>query len=148
MLCTVISGWWLTATSVLALSASGETEELLRILPAIARFQVKIIAICGNAESTLAQNAHVFLDVNIEQEACPLESRADFKHDGNAGARRRARDGAAGSARISKGGFREISSRRNGRPQFAHAGSPDNATAEALALVASGHDGFATCLKR
>jgi arabinose-5-phosphate isomerase len=57
---------------VLALSASGETEELLRILPAIARFQVKIIAICGESKSTLAQNAHVFLDVNIEQEACPL----------------------------------------------------------------------------
>jgi arabinose-5-phosphate isomerase len=57
---------------VLALSASGETEELLRILPAVARFQVKIIAVCGDANSTLAQNAHVFLDVNIEQEACPL----------------------------------------------------------------------------
>ena len=58
--------------AVLALSGSGETEELLRILPAIARFQVKIIAICGDADSTLAKNAHVFLDVNIEQEACPL----------------------------------------------------------------------------
>lgn len=57
---------------VLALSASGETEELLRILPALARFQVKIIAICGDAASTLAQNCEVFLDVNIEQEACPL----------------------------------------------------------------------------
>lgn len=57
---------------VLALSASGETEELLRILPAIARFQVKIIAISGDAKSTLAQNAHIFLDVNVEQEACPL----------------------------------------------------------------------------
>jgi len=58
--------------AVLALSASGETEELVRILPAIARFQVKIIAICGDANSTLAQNSHVFLDVNVEQEACPL----------------------------------------------------------------------------
>jgi arabinose-5-phosphate isomerase len=57
---------------VLALSASGETEELLRILPAIARFQVKIIAICGDPKSALAQNAHLFLDANIEQEACPL----------------------------------------------------------------------------
>jgi arabinose-5-phosphate isomerase len=57
---------------VLALSASGETDELLRILPAIARFRVKIIAICGDPKSTLAQNADVFLDVNIEQEACPL----------------------------------------------------------------------------
>src|SRR5467141_3896179 len=57
---------------VLALSASGETEELLRILPAVARFQVRIIAISGDAKSMLAQNAHLFLDVNIEQEACPL----------------------------------------------------------------------------
>src|ERR1700730_19329706 len=38
---------------VLALSASGETEELLRSLPAIARFQVKIIAVCGDSGSTL-----------------------------------------------------------------------------------------------
>jgi arabinose-5-phosphate isomerase len=57
---------------VLALSYSGETEELLRILPAIARFQVGVIALCGAADSTLAQNCDVFLDVNIEQEACPL----------------------------------------------------------------------------
>jgi arabinose-5-phosphate isomerase len=57
---------------VLALSYSGETEELLRILPAIARFQVGVIAICGAAESTLAQNCDVFLDINVEQEACPL----------------------------------------------------------------------------
>jgi arabinose-5-phosphate isomerase len=57
---------------VLALSASGETEELLRILPAIARFRVQIIAICGDSKSTLAQNAQVVLDVQIEQEACPL----------------------------------------------------------------------------
>ncbi len=57
---------------ILALSASGETDELLRIVPAIARFDVKIIAMCGDADSTLAQNSDVFLDVNIEQEACPL----------------------------------------------------------------------------
>ena len=57
---------------ILALSASGETEEIVRVLPAIARFQVKIIAMCGDPKSVLAQNAHLFLDVNIEQEACPL----------------------------------------------------------------------------
>jgi arabinose-5-phosphate isomerase len=57
---------------ILALSASGETEELIRVLPAISRFQVKIIAVCGDANSTLAKNAHVFLDAGIEQEACPL----------------------------------------------------------------------------
>src|SRR3954452_18301064 len=57
---------------VLAFSASGETEELLRVLPAIARFQVQIVAVCGDMNSTLAKNADVVLDVNIEQEACPL----------------------------------------------------------------------------
>lgn len=57
---------------VLALSSSGETEELLQILPALTRFQVRIIAFCGKADSTLAQSADVFLDVNVEQEACPL----------------------------------------------------------------------------
>lgn len=56
----------------LALSASGETEELLRILPALARFDVRIIALCGDPDSTLARNCDVFLDVNIEHEACPL----------------------------------------------------------------------------
>src|SRR5204862_8322408 len=57
---------------VLALSASGETEEIVRILPAIGRFQVEVIAICGDPKSGLAQNAHLCLEVNIEQEACPL----------------------------------------------------------------------------
>jgi arabinose-5-phosphate isomerase len=57
---------------VLALSYSGETEEMLRVLPAISRFQVNIIAMCGEAQSTLAQNCDVFLDVNVEQEACQL----------------------------------------------------------------------------
>src|SRR3954469_11285069 len=57
---------------VIAFSASGETEELLRVLPAVARFQVQIIAVCGDMSSTLAKNADVVLDVNIEQEACPL----------------------------------------------------------------------------
>lgn len=57
---------------ILAMSASGETEELVRVLPAIGRFQVKIIALCGDPDSTLAQNAHVMLDANVEQEACPM----------------------------------------------------------------------------
>ncbi len=57
---------------ILALSSSGETEELLRIIPALTRFKVRVIAMCGDASSTLAQNCDVLLDVNIEQEACPL----------------------------------------------------------------------------
>lgn len=57
---------------VLALSYSGETDELLNILPALSRFGVKIISICGNAQSTLAKNSHIHLDVRVEHEACPL----------------------------------------------------------------------------
>jgi len=57
---------------VLALSSSGETEEMLNILPAIRRFAVRIIAVTGNPRSTLAQNSDAVLDVSIEQEACPL----------------------------------------------------------------------------
>ncbi len=57
---------------ILALSYSGETDELINILPALARFDVKIISMTGNAKSFLAQNSDVHLDVQIEQEACPL----------------------------------------------------------------------------
>ncbi len=57
---------------VLALSASGETDELINILPALQRFDVRIIAMTGNAKSFLAQNCHVHMDASVEQEACPL----------------------------------------------------------------------------
>ncbi len=57
---------------ILALSSSGETDELVNILPALSRFDVRIIALTGNAKSFLAQNCHIHLDVNVEQEACPL----------------------------------------------------------------------------
>jgi arabinose-5-phosphate isomerase len=57
---------------ILALSSSGETDELVNILPALSRFNVRIIAMTGNAKSFLAQNSHIHLDVNVEQEACPL----------------------------------------------------------------------------
>lgn len=57
---------------ILALSYSGQTEELNNIIPALARFDVKIIAITGNAGSLLARSSDVHLDVQVEQEACPL----------------------------------------------------------------------------
>jgi len=57
---------------VLALSYSGETDELVNILPALSRFEVKIIAMTGSSKSFVAQNCHVHLDVGVEQEACPL----------------------------------------------------------------------------
>ena len=57
---------------VLALSNSGETEELLAMLPAIARRDVALIALVGNADSTLARSSTVVLEAAIDKEACPL----------------------------------------------------------------------------
>ncbi|HEY5599892.1 MAG TPA: KpsF/GutQ family sugar-phosphate isomerase [Candidatus Manganitrophaceae bacterium] len=56
----------------LALSNSGETEEILRILPSLKRFNLKLIALTGNVKSTLAKMSDVVLDVSVEEEACPL----------------------------------------------------------------------------
>jgi arabinose-5-phosphate isomerase len=58
---------------VLILSNSGQTDELMDVFPALARFDVKIIAITGRAGSFLAKNAHLHLDASVEREACPLE---------------------------------------------------------------------------
>ena len=57
---------------VIALSYSGETGELISILPTLKRIGAKIIALCGRESSALAQNADIFLDVAVEKEACPL----------------------------------------------------------------------------
>ncbi|MDD5198588.1 MAG: KpsF/GutQ family sugar-phosphate isomerase [Terrimicrobiaceae bacterium] len=57
---------------VLALSYSGETDELNNLLPALARFDAGLIAITGNPQSSLARAAGIVLDVRVEQEACPL----------------------------------------------------------------------------
>ena len=57
---------------ILALSYSGETDELLNVLPALARFDVRIVAMTGNPKSFLAQHAQVHLDASIQEEACPL----------------------------------------------------------------------------
>ncbi|MFN7692597.1 MAG: SIS domain-containing protein [Burkholderiales bacterium] len=57
---------------VLALSNSGESDELAVILPVIKRLGVPLIAITGGAQSTLAQHADWVLDSRVEQEACPL----------------------------------------------------------------------------
>jgi arabinose-5-phosphate isomerase len=58
--------------AVLALSNSGETAELLTILPVIKRLGVPLIAFTGNADSTLGQMATVHLDIRVPAEACPL----------------------------------------------------------------------------
>jgi len=57
---------------VLALSNSGETDELLTILPLIKRLNIPSIAMTGNPKSTLAKMASVNIDISVAQEACPL----------------------------------------------------------------------------
>lgn len=56
----------------LALSASGETEELLDILPMLGHMGTKIISLCGDGASTLAQASAVWLDAGVNAEACPM----------------------------------------------------------------------------
>lgn len=60
------------ADVVLAISNSGETGEVLEILPSIKRIGAKLISMTGNPASTLAHNADVALHVKVEKEACPL----------------------------------------------------------------------------
>ncbi len=57
---------------IIAMSNSGETGEVLNILPSLRRIGAKLIAMVGNTDSTLAKNADVVLNVGVKREACPL----------------------------------------------------------------------------
>ncbi len=57
---------------VIAISYSGESEELIKILPHIKRFDVPLIAMTGDKNSTLARYADVILNIHVNKEACPL----------------------------------------------------------------------------
>ena len=58
--------------TLLAISSSGESEELTKILPHIKRFDIPLIGLSGNKNSSLGQYADVFLDISVDKEACPL----------------------------------------------------------------------------
>ncbi len=58
--------------SVIAFSYSGETDELLALLPALGQFGTPLIAVTGQPQSTLGRAASVVLDVSVEREACPM----------------------------------------------------------------------------
>lgn len=57
---------------VIALSNSGETEEILRLLPALESRGVQLVSIVGNRESTLAASSGIVLEASVDKEACPL----------------------------------------------------------------------------
>jgi arabinose-5-phosphate isomerase len=58
--------------AVIALSTSGETEEVIRMLNYIKRLGIKLIALVGDPASTLARQSDVFIDCGVEEEACPI----------------------------------------------------------------------------
>ena len=57
---------------VIVLSNSGETDEIIAMLPYLQNRDVKIVAIVGNLNSTLARRSYAVLDASVDQEACPL----------------------------------------------------------------------------
>lgn len=57
---------------VIAISNSGETAELLKLLPIVKRMGIQIIAMVGNTNSTLGNMSDIVLDIGVEREACPL----------------------------------------------------------------------------
>ncbi len=57
---------------VIAISNSGETDEIIKILPVLGRLDIKLISLTGNIRSSLAKASDVVLDVSIKEEACPM----------------------------------------------------------------------------
>ena len=57
---------------VILISYSGETDEILALLPALKRLNVKIIAFTGEVNSNLAKNSDIILNISVDKEACPL----------------------------------------------------------------------------
>ena len=57
---------------IIAISYSGETQELLNLMPLIKRFGIPLIAMTSNRESTLGKSADIFIDISVEKEACKI----------------------------------------------------------------------------
>jgi arabinose-5-phosphate isomerase len=57
---------------MIALSNSGETEELLKLLPFLKRLNIPVIALTGKPQSSLGKNSEIVLDVSVQEEACPM----------------------------------------------------------------------------
>lgn len=66
------AGVFMKGDAVVALSSSGESDEIVRLLPLIKRMALPLIALTGDPSSTLAKAADVVLDVSVAEEACPL----------------------------------------------------------------------------
>ena len=107
---------------ILALSYSGESEELLNLLPALKRFSIKIISLTGNLKSALARHSDVALNVKVPKEACPFNLAPTSSTTAMLVTGRRAGDGGLAGARLQAKGFCKISSERRDRPRHAAQG--------------------------
>lgn len=58
---------------VILISKSGETEEIINLLPMLKRLNVKLIAMCGNKDSRLARESDILLSIEVKEEACPYD---------------------------------------------------------------------------
>jgi len=65
-------GMLATGDSMLAVSYGGETREIVALLDALRRLEIKVVALTGNAKSTIAQASEITLDVSVNEEACSL----------------------------------------------------------------------------
>ena len=97
---------------VIAISNSGETSELLGILPSLKRIGAPIIAFCGRDQSTLAKHADVVLDISVEKEACPLGLAPTASTTATLAMGGRLGDSPAVSPQVPPRGFCRISPRR------------------------------------
>ena len=70
---------------IIAISNSGETQELMNLLPLIKRFGCPMIGMTGNLNSTLAKTSEVVLDISVEREACPLGKATNCQYNCNFG---------------------------------------------------------------
>ena len=94
--------------TILALSYSGESEELLNLLPALKRFSVKIIALTGAPKSSLARYSDLVLNVRVPKEACPFNLAPTASTTAMLVHGRRAGDGGVAGARLQAAGLRQI----------------------------------------
>ena len=116
------------------MSSSGETDEMLNLLPHLRRLQTTLIAMTAGTDSLLARNADIILDVRVEREACPLNLAPTSSSTVMLVLGRRTRDGFAGGARIQAGRLRKAASGWLARARFANESHRYHANAANVSL--------------
>ena len=126
--------------TMIALSNSGETEEVLKLLPFVKRLNIPVIALTGKALSTLAKNCDVLLDVSVSEEACPMGFGANRQHHRHISHGRCVGHRTASEEGIERRRLCAISSRRRvGTASLAESQGPDASRSGHPARGSNGH---------